>query len=338
MTGCLRCAMQPSWRSWSGWAGSFALGAIAAPAMFDVVAARQVPDGRLLSGAIFGEILRRFHHVSYICGIAIVLSLAARALLGPRPRRFAVRMSLVAGHARRGSVFGVDSVSAHRAPPTERRRCTFEPAAGRPAPRRVRTTARSLGQRADGADARRARAALLRKQGLMGSRSGLRRHAGARCRRRSTKQATANPRPQRPCTLLKQQMPDYTWVGIYLLDGNELVLGPVRRQAVTAHAHSARARHLRRRRHRENHDHRRRRECGFAISGVQHRDAVGDRRADHAGHRGARRDRHRQRPPRSIRCRRTRRCSRPLPPDWPRASRLRKPRTLEPWNLRTPNL
>ena len=26
--------------------------------------------------------------------------------------------------------------------------------------------------------------------------------------------------------LLKTRMPDYTWVGIYLLDGNELVLGP----------------------------------------------------------------------------------------------------------------
>jgi L-methionine (R)-S-oxide reductase len=25
---------------------------------------------------------------------------------------------------------------------------------------------------------------------------------------------------------LKQEMPDYTWVGVYLLDGNELVLGP----------------------------------------------------------------------------------------------------------------
>ena len=78
---------------WVG--GLFALGAIAAPAVFDVVAARQLPDGRLLSGAIFGEVLQCFHHVSYICGIAIVLSLAARALLGPRPRRFAVRMGLV---------------------------------------------------------------------------------------------------------------------------------------------------------------------------------------------------------------------------------------------------
>ena len=29
-------------------------------------------------------------------------------------------------------------------------------------------------------------------------------------------------------TMLKARMPDYTWVGIYLLDGNELVLGPFR--------------------------------------------------------------------------------------------------------------
>ena len=48
---------------WVG--GLVALGAVAAPAIFDVVAARQVPDGRLLAGAIFGEILRRFHLVSY---------------------------------------------------------------------------------------------------------------------------------------------------------------------------------------------------------------------------------------------------------------------------------
>ena len=29
-------------------------------------------------------------------------------------------------------------------------------------------------------------------------------------------------------TMLKARMPDYNWVGIYLLDGNELVLGPYR--------------------------------------------------------------------------------------------------------------
>jgi GAF domain-containing protein len=31
---------------------------------------------------------------------------------------------------------------------------------------------------------------------------------------------------RRAVATLKRRMPDYTWVGIYLLDGNELVLGP----------------------------------------------------------------------------------------------------------------
>jgi hypothetical protein len=67
------------------------MGAVAAPAIFDVIAARQVPDGRLLAGGIFGEALRRFHLVSYGCGTVIILALATRAILGPRPRHFASR-------------------------------------------------------------------------------------------------------------------------------------------------------------------------------------------------------------------------------------------------------
>lgn len=31
---------------------------------------------------------------------------------------------------------------------------------------------------------------------------------------------------QRTVQIFKQRMPDYTWVGIYLLEGDELVLGP----------------------------------------------------------------------------------------------------------------
>jgi hypothetical protein len=77
------------------WAGGLvALGAVAAPSMFDVLSARQTPDARLLAGAIFGEALRRFHHVSYACGAVLVGSLAARAILGPRPRRFAIRLGI----------------------------------------------------------------------------------------------------------------------------------------------------------------------------------------------------------------------------------------------------
>lgn len=77
------------------WVGGLAvLGGIAAPSIFDVTAARQVADGRLLAGAIFGEALRRFHLLSYACGGVLLAALLVRAVLGPRPRWFAVRMGV----------------------------------------------------------------------------------------------------------------------------------------------------------------------------------------------------------------------------------------------------
>ena len=79
------------------WAGGLVvLGAVAAPSIFDVLAARQIPDARLVAGAVFGEALRRFHLVSYACGGVVVCSLAARAILGPRPRWFAIRLGITA--------------------------------------------------------------------------------------------------------------------------------------------------------------------------------------------------------------------------------------------------
>ena len=77
---------------WVG--GLLALGAIAAPAIFDVTAWRHTADGRVLAGAIFGETLRRFHLVSYAAGGLLLLTLLTRAVLGPRPRRFAWRAAL----------------------------------------------------------------------------------------------------------------------------------------------------------------------------------------------------------------------------------------------------
>ncbi len=74
---------------WVG--GLLALGAIGAPSIFDVLAAHQADGGRLLAGAIFGETLRRFHLVSYGCGVVLLATMIVRAVLGPRPRRFAVR-------------------------------------------------------------------------------------------------------------------------------------------------------------------------------------------------------------------------------------------------------
>jgi uncharacterized membrane protein len=78
---------------WVG--GLIALGAIAAPATFDVIAARQVPEGRLLAGAVFGEVLRRFFYVSCGAAAVVLLSLAARRVLGPKPRHAGVRAGIL---------------------------------------------------------------------------------------------------------------------------------------------------------------------------------------------------------------------------------------------------
>jgi uncharacterized membrane protein len=79
---------------WLG--GMIVLGAVVAPAVFQVLQARDPEIGRLLAGAVFGITLKRFHYVAYGCGAVMVLSLVTAALLGPRPASFAVRTVLVA--------------------------------------------------------------------------------------------------------------------------------------------------------------------------------------------------------------------------------------------------
>jgi len=79
---------------WVG--GLVALGGIAAPSAFDVMTARQVPDGRALAGALFGEMFRRFTTISYAAGGVVLLMLIVRRILGPRPHRFAWRAGLAA--------------------------------------------------------------------------------------------------------------------------------------------------------------------------------------------------------------------------------------------------
>jgi uncharacterized membrane protein len=79
---------------WLG--GMVILGAVVAPATFQVLQASEPVTGRLLGGAVFGAVLARFHFVAYAAGALALLSLTAMALLGPRPRAFAVRSSIVA--------------------------------------------------------------------------------------------------------------------------------------------------------------------------------------------------------------------------------------------------
>ena len=118
---------------WIG--GLLALGAIAAPATFDVLGARS-EDGRALAGAVFGQTLRRFQTGAYLCGAVLLVSLAARAVLGPRPMRFGLRMGITAAMVSSAAWTGLVMIpqieeaqrtrlSAPAAPPDDPRRAQF---------------------------------------------------------------------------------------------------------------------------------------------------------------------------------------------------------------------
>lgn len=79
---------------WLG--GLIALGAVTAPAVFDVLGGRLAGQGRVLAGAVFGEALGRFHGVGVGCGAVMMAALVGMALLGPRPRFFWLRVGIVA--------------------------------------------------------------------------------------------------------------------------------------------------------------------------------------------------------------------------------------------------
>jgi hypothetical protein len=80
------------------WIGGLAtLGAVAAPALFDALTAHDPSTGRELAGAAFGVVLDRFQYASWVAGAVLLVSLAGRAALGPRPRRWGLRMWIAAG-------------------------------------------------------------------------------------------------------------------------------------------------------------------------------------------------------------------------------------------------
>ncbi len=79
---------------WLG--GMVVLGAIVAPATFQILQANAPGTGRALAGDLFGQILARFHYVAYAAGGLLLISILAMALLGPRPRAFAFRLAVIA--------------------------------------------------------------------------------------------------------------------------------------------------------------------------------------------------------------------------------------------------
>ena len=79
---------------WLG--GMIAVGLIAAPAIFQALAAHDPTGGRVAAGAAFGEILRRFHSWSYAAAIVMLATLGAMAALGLRPAAFQLRLAIIA--------------------------------------------------------------------------------------------------------------------------------------------------------------------------------------------------------------------------------------------------
>ena len=79
---------------WLG--GMILLGVLVAPATFEVLQASEPITGRALAGDVFGAILARFHYVAYAAGGLLLVTLAAMALLGPRPAGYAVRSAVIA--------------------------------------------------------------------------------------------------------------------------------------------------------------------------------------------------------------------------------------------------
>lgn len=78
---------------WLG--GMVVLGALVAPTTFQVLQALAPDDGRALAGALFGALLTRFHYIAYASGAVLLVTLAVTAILGPRPRHFALRAFVI---------------------------------------------------------------------------------------------------------------------------------------------------------------------------------------------------------------------------------------------------
>ena len=79
---------------WVG--GMVVLGLLVAPSTFRVLQLHDGAAGRVLAGAVFGDILRNFYILAYVCGGLILASLVIMKLVGPPPRAFPIRAAIVA--------------------------------------------------------------------------------------------------------------------------------------------------------------------------------------------------------------------------------------------------
>ena len=121
---------------WLG--GMLTLGLLVAPSTFQVLQAADPETGRALAGALFGEVVRRFHLLASACGGLIVLCLLVMKFVGPPPRAFVARLAIVvfmlalelySAVPMTREMTGIQSQVAgaiDRLPPTDARRVRFD--------------------------------------------------------------------------------------------------------------------------------------------------------------------------------------------------------------------
>jgi uncharacterized membrane protein len=121
---------------WLG--GMVILGLIVAPSTFGVLQASDPANGRMLAGAVFGTILRRFHLVAYGCGAILFVTLFVMKFVGPPPQAFVIRaaivfvMLLLAAYSGVFVTRGIEAVQSQisgpvsRLPETDPRRVRFD--------------------------------------------------------------------------------------------------------------------------------------------------------------------------------------------------------------------
>jgi hypothetical protein len=74
------------------WIGGLAVLALSASTVFAELEARDPDQGRALAGYVVGALIERVQTWGWMLGGILLAILALRAIVGPRPRRFAVRM------------------------------------------------------------------------------------------------------------------------------------------------------------------------------------------------------------------------------------------------------
>ena len=78
---------------WLG--GMIVLALLVAPSTFRVLQATDPATGRVLAGALFGDILRQFYVLTYVCAGVILFCLFVMKFMGPPPPAFVPRAAIV---------------------------------------------------------------------------------------------------------------------------------------------------------------------------------------------------------------------------------------------------